>query len=219
MTYYRIPDGPCATEIVFEMIGKKWKASILHVCSISPASFASVKTSLPDIAEGTLVKQINSLISEGLIAKTIAQNKSLYSITSKGKDIMPILVQLHHWILQCYPSVSADQCSVELANETIGCKWVTRILFLLEHVGTMRFNELQRSIEGITHKVLTEQLKKLETMNLILRKDFTGKIPHVEYTLTEVGMEAAHITDAISIWCRKYHLISIDATVSDLITD
>ena len=86
-------------------------------------------------------------------------------------------------------------CSLELAMELVGGKWK---LVLLWHLlsGTKRFSEIKRKLGDITQKMLTLQLRELEAAGLLTRTVYPVIPPHVEYSLTERGMELA--------WSGKY---------------
>ncbi len=66
-------------------------------------------------------------------------------------------------------------------------KWTLTIIVTIGNFGVLRFNDLLRRIDGITQKTLSERLKDLEEHNLISRKTFPEKPPHVEYSLTIKG--------------------------------
>lgn len=69
----------------------------------------------------------------------------------------------------------------------IGGKWKMQILFWLWKSEIMRYSELKRSLEGITHKMLSNQLKELENDRLIIRTEYPQVPPKVEYKLSERG--------------------------------
>lgn len=78
-------------------------------------------------------------------------------------------------------------CPVATTVSLIGSKWKLLIIRnLVERA--WRFNELQKSLEGISQKVLTTSLKELESDGIIYRKDYQTNPPKVEYGLTELGL-------------------------------
>ena len=80
------------------------------------------------------------------------------------------------------------ECPVATTVSLIGDKWKILIIRnLLERV--WRFNELQKSLEGISQKVLTDNLRQLERDGIIYRKDYKTNPPKVEYGMTELGLE------------------------------
>jgi DNA-binding HxlR family transcriptional regulator len=72
---------------------------------------------------------------------------------------------------------------VRIALSLIQGKWKIAILAQLEH-GPVRLGELRRRVPGASKKMLTQHLREMERDGLILRTDLSGKIPHVEYSLT-----------------------------------
>ena len=91
------------------------------------------------------------------------------------------------------------ECPVEITLQLIGDKWKVLIIRdLLE--GTKRFNELMRSVEGITQKVLTSHLRAMEAAGLVNRKVYPEVPPKVEYSLTETGRSLKPGLDAMVAW-------------------
>lgn len=88
---------------------------------------------------------------------------------------------------------------IEVTLDYLGGKWKTVILYLLSK-DIMRFNELEREIPGITHKMLTQQLRELERDGLIRRKVYNEVPPKVEYSLTELGQSLTPILSAMCMW-------------------
>nr|WP_063890754.1 helix-turn-helix domain-containing protein [Sciscionella sp. SE31] len=97
----------------------------------------------------------------------------------------------------------AEECTVEAALEVLGGKWKLVILrHLLE--GTKRFGELDRALPGITARMLTRQLRELETDGLVLRTVHQQVPPKVEYSVTAIGESLRTITDQLEQWGRTY---------------
>ncbi len=92
------------------------------------------------------------------------------------------------------------KCSVEFTQSILGGKWKLVILWHLGFDGVHRFNQLQRRLTGVTHKVLSEKLKELENDGLIARKQYNEVPPRVEYTLTEKGKTVIPILDEMHKW-------------------
>jgi DNA-binding HxlR family transcriptional regulator len=66
--------------------------------------------------------------------------------------------------------------------------------------GTMRFNEIRRRIPNCTQRMLTNQLRELETDGLIARKVYAQVPPKVEYSLTQRGRSLEPVITALKIW-------------------
>ena len=94
-------------------------------------------------------------------------------------------------------------CPVEMTLQLIGDKWKVLIIRDLM-TGTKRFNELMRSVSGITQKVLTSHLRAMEADGLLTRKIYPEVPPKVEYTLTETGLSLKPILDSMVLWGEDY---------------
>nr|WP_066874903.1 helix-turn-helix domain-containing protein [Clostridium mediterraneense] len=94
-------------------------------------------------------------------------------------------------------------CPVEMTLQLIGDKWKVLILRDLM-TGTKRFSELKKSLNGITQKVLTANLRSMEESGLLTRKVYPEVPPKVEYTLTETGYSLKPILDSMMIWGNEY---------------
>lgn len=80
-------------------------------------------------------------------------------------------------------------CPLEIVHDFVKGKWKTIILFQMKD-GAKSLSELQRGIEGISQKMLLEQLNELIQFGLVKKKKFEGYPLHVEYSLTQKrGME------------------------------
>ncbi len=86
----------------------------------------------------------------------------------------------------------------------IAGKWKLRILFMLATHGVLRYNELKRLIKPITHKMLSSQLKELESDGLVVRKVYRQVPPKVEYFLSEKGRDLKGLGRAMHDWICKY---------------
>lgn len=91
-------------------------------------------------------------------------------------------------------------CSVELALQVIGGKWKPIILWHLRTGERQRFGELKRHMPNVTQKMLTQQLRELESDGMLLRKVYPQVPPKVEYSLTELGHSVLPILDQLSQW-------------------
>ena len=95
-------------------------------------------------------------------------------------------------------------CPVETTLMLIGNKWQVLILRDLNLNGTMRFKALQRSIGGISQKVLTSNLRAMEESGIVHREVFAEVPPRVEYSLTELGETLQPVLDAMWAWGESY---------------
>lgn len=95
------------------------------------------------------------------------------------------------------------ECPVATTVQLIGSKWKLLILQnLLQR--PWRFNELKRSLDGISQKVLTDSLRSMEEDGLITRTVYPEVPPHVEYALSETGESMRPILMAMQSWGTNY---------------
>jgi DNA-binding HxlR family transcriptional regulator len=86
-------------------------------------------------------------------------------------------------------------------------RWKLDILFRLFERPVLRFAELQRSLSGVSHKVLIQQLRDLETDGLVLRTDHAEVPPHVDYRLTQGGQALRPVLVALRDFARSHSAI------------
>lgn len=103
-----------------------------------------------------------------------------------------------------FTPVTAAQ-GVEDALKILEGKWKLLILFHLFDGKVMRFSDLERAIPAITQKMLTQQLRQLETDGLVHRKAYPEVPPRVEYRLTQWGQALCPALDELLIWADKRH--------------
>lgn len=95
------------------------------------------------------------------------------------------------------------ECPVAVTVQLIGSKWKLLILRnLLDR--PWRFNELRKSLDGISQKVLTDSLRSMEEDGLIIRKVYPEVPPHVEYSLSELGETMRPILNSLKEWGTNY---------------
>lgn len=88
--------------------------------------------------------------------------------------------------------------------EILGGKWKFPILHELIDGKIMRFKELERSVTGITPRMLVKELKDLEKHKIVKRKAYATVPPTVEYSLTDMGRTLKPILASIDDWGRVY---------------
>ena len=96
----------------------------------------------------------------------------------------------------------ADSLAREIFTD-IANKWA---LLIIETIGdsTKRFTELKTEVDGISHKMLTQNLRLLERNGLVVRDVHPTVPPRVEYTLTEPGQALRATVDAMCDWTQRY---------------
>ena len=95
------------------------------------------------------------------------------------------------------------KCPVKTTLKIIGGRWKVIIIHQLMD-GTKRFSELKRAIDGITQKMLTQQLRELERDGVVERKVYPQVPPKVEYSLTHLGRSLKPILEAMHEWGVKH---------------
>lgn len=98
--------------------------------------------------------------------------------------------------------MSEANCPVEATLDLIGGKYKALILWHLSS-GTMRYNQLQKLVAA-TPRMLTLQLRELESQNLISRKVYPEVPPKVEYSMTDLGRSLMPILTAMRDWGADY---------------
>ncbi|MBS1144157.1 MAG: putative HTH-type transcriptional regulator YybR [Proteobacteria bacterium] len=94
-------------------------------------------------------------------------------------------------------------CAAKVTADVVGGRWKVEILHCL-FKGTQRFSELQHAIDGVTQKVLTQQLRELEADHVISRQIFPEVPPRVEYSLTDFGRSLWPVLSAMHEWGLRH---------------
>ncbi len=94
-------------------------------------------------------------------------------------------------------------CPVATTVQLIGSKW--KLLTLRNLLARpWRFNELQKNLEGISQKVLTDSLRSMEADGIVTRTVYPEVPPRVEYSLSELGESMRPIIAAMEQWGIEY---------------
>ena len=94
-------------------------------------------------------------------------------------------------------------CPVKYALDVLSGKWT---MYILTENESIRFNELQRQVGGISALMLSRTLGELEEHGLVLRREFQAIPPHVEYSLTELGRALTPALDMLGRWGHRVWL-------------
>ncbi|WP_019500984.1 winged helix-turn-helix transcriptional regulator [Pseudanabaena sp. PCC 6802] len=108
--------------------------------------------------------------------------------------------------------------AIEMAEDIFGCKWSLTILQLVRQ-GICRPGVMERSVEGLTTKVLNERLRKLTRYKILQRHAYPEIPPRVEYYLTPIGEKFVAIVDKLSELNEelKDEVSGDDITLRDLV--
>ena len=94
-------------------------------------------------------------------------------------------------------------CPVARTAEIISGKWTLLIIRDLAS-GVKRFNQLERSLHGISPKTLSERLRSLEEEGIIIRQTFAEVPPRVEYSLTEKGYDLVGVIESMRSFGKRW---------------
>ncbi len=101
-----------------------------------------------------------------------------------------------------YETYAPHEAAREVQNiiRVLEGRWKISILFQLFQKETHRFSEIERSIPGISQKMLAQQLRQLESAGLVARFVHAEVPPRVEYRLTDWGQMLCPVVDKLLIW-------------------
>lgn len=95
--------------------------------------------------------------------------------------------------------VFAPNCPSREVLKHVTSTWGVLVLIALRS-GTLRFSELRRKAAGVSERMLAQTLQQLEGDGLVLRRSYPVVPPHVEYSLTPFGEEAANLVESLTDW-------------------
>ena len=101
--------------------------------------------------------------------------------------------------IPCVANVFSEQCPSRDVLRLVGDRWTLLVVALLEG-GTRRNSELLRQIGGISPKVLSSTLRKLEQFGFVERRVHPEIPPRVEYSLTPLGRSLSEVVVALDRW-------------------
>lgn len=93
-------------------------------------------------------------------------------------------------------------CPLEYTFHLLGGKWKVRLLWAVHTAKSVRFNQLKRSLSGITDVALTNCLKEFVQSGIMERTQFDEVPPHVEYSLSENGKKLVEALAEVRQWSR-----------------
>ncbi len=96
-----------------------------------------------------------------------------------------------------------ESLPIEYTLSVLGGKWKILILYYLMTEKVQRYGELKRNVTGITHKMLSMQLKELENEGLISRREYRQIPPKVEYSLTPSGTTLLPLLEQMYDWGKE----------------
>ncbi|MGM9533032.1 winged helix-turn-helix transcriptional regulator [Intestinibacter sp.] len=103
----------------------------------------------------------------------------------------------------CKGSLDGRDCPVKFTLDVLNGKWKMKLIWELIKEEPLRYNELQRRLDGISNVVLSKTLKELMKLNIVNRVQFNEIPPHVEYSLTPIGKELIDVFEVLYDWGKK----------------
>lgn len=98
-------------------------------------------------------------------------------------------------------NVMATACPSRAVLNHVTSRWGVLVLMALE-TGALRFSALKRQIGGVSERMLAQTLKLLESDGFVRRQAFAVVPPHVEYSMTPLGLEAAERVRGLADWIQ-----------------
>lgn len=99
--------------------------------------------------------------------------------------------------------VFSDKCPSRDVLKHVTSRWAVLVLLALKSRETHRFSELRRAINGVSEKMLAQTLQVLEQDGFVLRVSYPVVPPHVEYSLTESGVQVAGHVVGLADWIEE----------------
>jgi DNA-binding HxlR family transcriptional regulator len=94
----------------------------------------------------------------------------------------------------------ADQtCGMSIAIDVVGGKWKMHLMWVLAE-GPVRFGQIRRKLDGVSEKVLAENLRQLEAHGIVHRELYAEVPPRVEYSLTPLGEQLNQALRPLEVW-------------------
>ena len=168
----------------------KWILDILFTLSDSEKRFSQIKRALNINNNKILVEKLNMLINLELVRKISSNGHySYYSLTQKGRELLSLMTPIVDYGIR--PSAVSD---------VLKCKWMVNILRTLLRNESLFASELFSRLSGITWKILSERLRKLERYGFVERKVVINTYPvRIKYRLTREGKVLARWIELNSI--------------------
>ena len=108
-------------------------------------------------------------------------------------------------------NVLDPECPSRQTLELLADKWSMLIIVALDQKGTLRNSALKRALRDISAKMLTQNLRKLESSGIVNRISYNEVPPRVEYELTELGQTLIAPIRALSDWAELYYAEILEA--------
>lgn len=101
-----------------------------------------------------------------------------------------------------------DLCPLQRAMDILGGKWKMSLICSLTVDGPSRYNDLKRSMKGISNTMLVRSLRELEEAGMIIRKEYLEVPVRVEYEVTEATKNLIPILTNLAVWASKLPVVN-----------
>lgn len=214
-----IRNGVCGVEEFFKLIGTKAKSDLfIACCKRESATFQELCAQFQkEVTDSALAKQLTEYINSGVLEILTYSNqesscRTRYRVTQKAIDMLPIFDLMHGFCSEWLRVENLDVSEwVSYVRKLLGSRWNARIIWLLFVLRNVRFNEVKSSIEGISFKMLAQQLRFLVDEGVVHRIDYNENPPRVEYSLTPKGEALYLILLRVASWNTQYNKKDIPA--------
>ncbi len=125
-------------------------------------------------------------------------------ITNTEKQDIKLKKNIKKYFLRTQPCLERGFCPTKDLLADVLDKWSLFCMYHLGYYETLRFGELKNNIEGISSRMLSVTLKKLEAHGIVHRENFTEIPPRVEYSLTPFGKELSNKIVNLSNWILDF---------------
>src|SRR5687767_12072313 len=109
---------------------------------------------------------------------------------------------------------AVSECPLEGALLLLSGRWRVLLLYWLSH-GAMGFNALRRASHGISHQMLTQELRAIEGAGIVSRTEIPTVPPRVEYALTDAGQRLMPLLQALGDWWQELRATAPDHKQAD----
>lgn len=94
-------------------------------------------------------------------------------------------------------------CGMSIAIDVVGGKWKMHLMWVLAE-GPVRFGQIRRKLEGVSEKVLAENLRQMEASGVVHRELYAEVPPRVEYSLTPLGVSLNEALEPLEAWGDRH---------------
>ncbi len=109
-------------------------------------------------------------------------------------------MQVRIFLLVCVSMIVQRQCPVSFTARIVGGRWKPKILWVLLRNEPLRYTALRRACPPVSDRILSKELKELESWGLITRREYSTIPPKTDYSLTAQGHTLRSILEAMAEW-------------------